>query len=197
MAPTDYSLANRSAIESLTASQRKLVLAAIGCGAHWRVLDLWSDTSLPYEVEIHWSGGGGAGQRALITVARAVRVALYARDVRIWATNLSDAANVVAVTIADSDSAMVTQNIYESLINAPQGDAEVEVLIPPYARRLRVELADSSILSTTIIRLYDGTNTLMSEVAGADQRDGVLVGGARRLTLQDAGVGRVVFELMV
>lgn len=197
MSTTDYSLANRSEIAPLEASQRKLMIASVGCGAHWRVLDLWSETDRPFEVEIHWSGGGGAGQRARITVARAVRVALYARDVRIWATNLSSSANTAAVTIADSDSAMITANVYEILIEAPQGGDEVEVLIPPYARRLRVELSDSSILSTTIIRLYDGTNTPMSEVSGADQRDGVLVGGARRLTVQDAGVGRVVFELMV
>ena len=193
----DYSLPRRWSAEKLSADQRLLLFRAAGCGAHWRVLDLWSDTDLPFEVEIGWSAGGGAGQRALVTIARACRVVVYARDLTIWATNLTNTDNAVSVSVTDSETMVQTSNVYEVQTEAPQAGGEVTCTVPPYARRFRLELADNSLLSTATIRLYDGSSTLRAEIPGSEQGDGVLVGGARSITLEDAGVARLVFELQL
>lgn len=195
----DFSLPNRQGYAKLTAGQeRAVLLSAAGCGAHWRVVDLWTDSSRPFEVEIQWSAGGAGGQTARVSVSRAARVALFTRDLFVWATNLAQDTNEVRVSVADSDGSVRTENSYEVDFDATQGGGEVEVSIPPYSALCRVELADASYATTAMIRVYDGSDQLRSELVVADQPSaGLRLGAAKTLTVEDGAVGRVVFALQL
>lgn len=195
----DYSLPNRQGYLKLTSGQENAsLLSATGCGAHWRIVDLWTDNGLPFWVDIRWSAGGAAGQRALVSVARASRVSIYARDVFVRASNLGDDVNEVRVSVADSESALPTQNVYEVTFDATQGAGEVEIEIPPYASSARVELSEPANAATALLRVYDGGSALRHELAVADQPfHGLRLGAARSITVEDGATGRVVFDLQL
>src|SRR5690349_16408249 len=67
----------------------------------WRLVELWSLSGLPFDVELQWSAGSGAGASALVTVSRAARVSIFARSLRVSASNPTATTNRVAVTVAD------------------------------------------------------------------------------------------------
>ena len=75
------------------------LLNAEAPGADWRIVEAFSRSGLPFELSLAWSSGGGAGARAHITVARAARVCVFARNLRIEAGNLADAINDVVTAL--------------------------------------------------------------------------------------------------
>ncbi len=175
------------------------LLDADAAAADWRIVEVFSRSDLPFELHLAWSAGSGAGAEARVTVARSARVCVYARGLRIRAGNLADAINRVGVTVADAYA--VTENQWETTGELEQQVAAIvpaDVLIPPFARRVRVEMADPTQLPTTTIKVYDGLAVLRSTVPGDQQpAEGVPVGGARTLeiTAGEASAWRAVFTL--
>ena len=172
------------------------LLDADASAADWRIVEVFSRTGLPFELLLVWSAGGGAGAEARITVARAARICVFARGLRVQAGNLADAINRVGVTVADAYA--VTENQWEATGETLDHGTTADVPVPPFARRVRVEMADATLLPTTTLKVYDGQSTLRSTVAADKQPpEGVPVGGARTVQVAASGATawRAVFTL--
>ncbi len=160
----------------------------------WRIVEVFSRTLLPFEVELSWSAGSGSGAVARVTVTRSARICLFARSLRVAAANLAVVANRVGITIGDGFA--VTENQLEVVGGA--GEGLLEVPIPPFARRARLDLADVAALPGSRVRLVDGLGAVRAVVTASEQPpDGLWLGGAGSLQVEPAaGVDwRVVFTL--
>ncbi len=171
------------------------------CEDTWRIIEAFSRSAAPFELELAWSAGSGSGAFAQVTVARSVRICIFARSLRIRAANLSSSDNRVGVTVADGYGQ--TRNQWEhratgdqSVADPDQGVAQ-EVPIPPFARTVRLEIADPTRLPGSTIKVYDGEGTLRATVAGdAQPEGGVPVGGAGRVEVTAGATDyRVVYTL--
>jgi len=172
------------------------LLDADAPAATWRIVEAFSLSDLPFELHLSWSAGSGAGAECKVTVARSVRVCVYARGLRIRAGNLADATNRVGVTVADAYA--VTENQWEVTGEVDEQAVAVDIPVPPFARRVRVEMADATQLPTTTIKVYDGLSTHRSTVDGDKQpAEGVPIGGARTVEIDPSGATawRAVFTL--
>lgn len=164
--------------------------------ATWRIVETFSRSDLPFELHLAWSAGSGAGAEAKVTVARSARICVYARGLRIRAGNLADATNRVGVTVADAYA--VTENQWETTGLSDEQGVAVDIPVPPFARRVRVEMADQTQLSTTLVLVYDGLAVLRATVPGDQQpAEGVPIGGARTVQIDPSGASawRAVFTL--
>ena len=145
----------------------------------WRIVELSSRDSAPFEVDLRWSAGAGSGATVRVTVARACRISVFARTLRIRAANLSSTENRVGVTVADGFAA--TDNVYEVRGELEENAAQA-LAVPPFARSVRVELSDASLLSTAEVRILDGEGALRSATPLDKQPpDGVRLGGAGKV----------------
>jgi len=176
------------------ARSRELVVAGAE-GDTWRVVEAFSQTGGPFELDLGWSASQGVGARARITVARASRVSLYARTIRVRARNLCSDDNLVGVSIADGYAE--TRNQWETHGDVgPTSPAVLEV--PPFARTARLELAEVSAASGALLCVVDGEGIVRARVrAGVQPAGGVLIGGARALHVlsKQPTAFRVVFDL--
>lgn len=162
----------------------------------WRVVEVFSRTLAPFDVDLSWSAGSGSGARAMVTVTRSARICLFARSLRVAAANLSAAVNRVGVTVGDGFA--VTENHYEVRGRGAEGFQEVAV--PPFARRARLDLADDALLAASKLRILDGLGALRAVVAGANQpSDGVPLGDAGAVQVEPRSQvdWRVVFTLSI
>ena len=162
----------------------------------WRIVEAFSKSELPFELELGWSSGGGSGSLARVTVARAARICVLARSLRVRAGNLADATNRVGITVADAYA--VTENQWEATGLSDEQGVGIDIPVPPFARRVRVEMADATQLPTTTIKVYDGLSTHRSTVDGDKQpAEGVPIGGARTVEIDPSGATawRAVFTL--
>jgi hypothetical protein len=161
----------------------------------WRIVELFSVDGAPFEVELSWSSGSGAGASARLTVARAGRISVFARALRVRAANLSSSENRVGVTVADGHA--VTRNVLE--VTGQLGDnASEKLTLPPFASAVCLELADAVLLPGAEIRVYDGQGTLRSTTTGDEQPStGVPLGGASKVEVSSgsACAYRALFHL--
>lgn len=161
----------------------------------WRIVEAFSGSGLPFDLELQWSAGSGTGARAQITVARSTRISVFARSVRIAATNLTDQPNRAGVTVADGFAP--THNQWEHRADHASGVFSV-VPVPPFAETLRVDLADPLLAALATLRVLDGLGVLRAAYRLSDQPPaGIPVGGASALAL-DLAVDtafRAVFHL--
>ena len=161
----------------------------------WRIVEAFSLTPAPFDLELAWAAGAGSGAFAKVTVARSARICLFARALKIRAGNLADKTNRVCVTVADGRT--TTRNQWEVRGNANEQQPEV-IEIPPFATHLRLDMADPTQLPGADIKVYDGLGTLRANVAGnAQPGAGVPVGGAGKVEVTVTGASdyRVVFTL--
>ncbi|MFH1465116.1 MAG: hypothetical protein ABIO70_12090 [Pseudomonadota bacterium] len=172
-----------------------VVLDAEADAACWRIVEAFSREGLPFELEVAWSSGGGAGARATVTVSRATRLSVFARALRVRAANAANASNRVSVTVADGFAASANQ--WEVRGRSTAGGV-VQVPVPPFAASLTLDLSDPDQLGTTSLLLYDGSSTLRAKVPGDSWPSaGVPLGGAARLEVAAAAAldFRAVFLL--
>ena len=163
--------------------------------ASWRLLDLFSRDGAPFEVDISWSAGSGSGASAQLTVARATRVAVYARALTVRVANLGSAVSRVGVTAADGFA--LSRNVFE-FRGSSDGASPLEIPIPAFAEGVRVDLASATLLAAARIQLLDGTGTQRADVPADNQpAGGVPIGGAAtlRVTTTAATTLRAVFTL--
>lgn len=158
------------------------VLTAEARADAWRIVEAFSLTGEPFELELSWSSGSGTGARAVLTAAHAVRVCVLARGLRVRAANLADRVHRVGVTVADGFAA--TRNQLQ-LDGALDDTGPALLTVPAFAERLRVEVADDLHSAATQVRLLDGLGTTRSAFAVADQpADGVFVGGTHSVEVE-------------
>jgi hypothetical protein len=163
----------------------------------WRIVELFSRDGAPFEVELSWSSGSGAGAMVHFTLARAGRVSVFARGLRVRAANLSSSDNRVGVTVADGQA--VTRNVLEVVGQLGENAAQA-LEIPPFARGVTLELSDAAQLPGAQIRVYDGQGTLRSTTTGDEQAStGVPLGGAGKVEVLAAAACayRAVFHLVL
>lgn len=135
----------------------------------WRVVDLFSeDARRPWRAELRWGAGGAQGQLALISIARATRVCVFASSLTVRAQNWSTSKHHVSVAVADGFDPSRNQLEYQDAVDA---GFPVELDIPPFADRLHVEVADRTLAGTTEIRQFDAAGTefgrcLVSDIYG-------------------------------
>lgn len=160
----------------------------------WRIVDVFSRSAKPFACLLEWSGGSGGGASARIVCARATRISVFARNLKVSAANLSGGTNQVQVNVADGYAD--TQNTWEERgtgTGVPQN-----VPIPELAVRARLEIDDPGMGWATFIDIEDGLATLRSRVSWNEQPpDGVpLAGaGALKVTVSATDNWRVVFGL--
>jgi hypothetical protein len=159
----------------------------------WRIVEVFSRSLAPFDVDLSWSAGSGSGATAKVTVTRSARICLFARSLRVAAANLSAAANRVGVTVGDGFA--VTENVYEV---RGRGEGLQDVQVPPFARRARLDMSDDSVLALSKLRILDGLGALRAVVVGSNQPDdGVPLGDAGIVQVEPRSQvdWRVVFTL--
>ena len=134
----------------------------------WRILDLWSDEATPWTAKLVWSGGGGATRVAVLDVPKCARVCVHATMLQVFGQNLSTSASVQArAAIADGYSG--TENQFTARGSIADQAANVDIVPPPWARFARLELSDSTLLSTAFVELRDANATTRGRYAGTAQ----------------------------
>jgi hypothetical protein len=147
----------------------------------WRLVEVFSQAGAPFEVELTWSSGSGAGASVRFTASRASRISVFARTLRARVGNLSSEENRVGITAADGHA--VTRNVLE-VTGSLLENAALEIPIPAFATGLRLELADASLLPGATIQVTDGQGVLRSSTAGDLQPSGgVHLGGAGKVEI--------------
>jgi hypothetical protein len=162
----------------------------------WRVVEVFSRTGLPFEVDLSWSSGSGSGAGAQITVARSARICVLARSLRVQAANLAAVLNRVGVTVADGFAP--TRNQWEVRGDVDEG-LDLEARVPPFAETCRVDIGDLATVPETLIRVFDALGNVRGAYNAALQPSvGIPVGGASRVLVthfQSLTKARVVFHL--
>jgi len=162
----------------------------------WRIIEVFSKSQLPFEVNVAWSAGTGVGSVASVTIARASRLSVCARALRIQAANLCPEENCVGVLVSDGYSP--SRNQYE-VRGVGNGRAQT-VRIPAYAERFRVELAHPRMRWQSMIQVMDAHGVTRSRLSIAQQpAHGTPLGGAHRVSviIPNDQAYRVVFFLML
>lgn len=161
----------------------------------WRLIELFSLAGEPFEAELAWSAGQGVGAKALVTVSHSTRVSVYARSLRVRARNLATDGNQVGVTIADGHTPTHNQWEHHGEVGP---DNPVIVVVPPFARSVRLDVANPKALTGSRLSFADGTGVVRATVLGKDQPDsGVPIGGAREVHLRSRAdtAYRLLFHL--
>ncbi len=163
----------------------------------WRIVELFSRTAQPFDVNLAWSAGSGSGASASLSVATATRVALFARSLRIRCVNRSGTTNRVGVTVADG--AAQTENVFET--HGITGLVLPWTFRPPsFASRFRVDFANPAATLSGLIRLRDGFGAPLATYTPLEQpSDGIHVGGVGQIEVSspDPGNARAIFFLHI
>ena len=190
-------LSRRSGTAKLTASTvaglagaegEVLTAQSIGTGdGDWRIIDLWSDEASPWEARLVWSGGGGAQRTALFDVPKCTRICVHATMLQVFGSNLSISANIQA-RAAIADGQCDTENQWTVRGGSADiiggGAGNVDVKPPPWAKFVRLELSDSTLLATTFVELLDVNNTTRGRYpANAQPAPGAPIGDANTVRL--------------
>ena len=182
---------------ALQAWQGSFVAEAKGRVAAWRLIELNSVTGTPVDWRVVWTSGGGE-QEAWVSTARSTRVCVYAQTLRLQTRNNSASSTTVSATIATTRGALSTDNVWEvrSLLDADGSD---EIVIPPYARRVRVDCGDRTKLDSVTVTLTDAYTLTRAQLLVSElPSDGLPIGSADKVTLSNTGANvlcRAVFHL--
>ncbi len=146
----------------------------------WRIIDLWSDEATPWEARLAWSGGGGAQRTALLDVPKCTRICVHATMLQVFGSNLSTSAAVQArAAVADGQCDTENQWAVRGTVSSVAAPTSIDVVTPPWARFARLELSDSTLLSTAIVELLDANATSRARyTADAQPAPGAPIGDA-------------------
>ncbi len=165
-----------------------LTAQSLGQGdGDWRIIDLWSDEGTPWEARVVWSGGGGAQRTVFLDVPNSVRLCVHATMVQVFGSNLSTSTNIQG-RAAIADGQTDTENQWTVRGDTSQviggGASTADVKPPPWARFVRLELSDSTLLGTAFIELQDVNGTTRARYAGTGQpQPGAPIGDAANVHL--------------
>ena len=186
-------LSRRSGTAKLTASTvagsagaegEVLTAQSIGAGdGDWRIIDLWSDEASPWEARLVWSGGGGAQRTALFDVPKCTRICVHATMLQVFGSNLSTSVSIQA-RAAIADGQCDTENQWTVRGGITDTGANVDVKPPPWAKFVRLELSDSTLLASSFVELLDVNNTSRGRYpANAQPAPGAPIGDANIVRL--------------
>lgn len=173
------------------------LLKAEACGSIWRIVEVWSDSGMPFELRVGWSGGEGGLREAKMTVSRGTRFAVYARSLSLRAANLSSDVNRIACSTADGYC--VSANQYE-VRGTGVADTAQTLEVPSFATHLRVDCGDRTQLGSITIAVDDGVSVQRVHMKADEQpAGGVSLGsvGAVRVTAPAALRYRALFTLSI
>ena len=161
-----------------------LTAQSMGSGdGDWRIIDLWSDEGTPWEARLVWSGGGGAQRTARFDVPKCTRICVHATMLQVFGANLSTSASVQACA-AIADGQCDTENQWTVRGAIADASTNVDVVPPPWAKFVRLELSDSTLLATSFIELRDANATTRARYAANGQpAPGAPIGDAATLRL--------------
>ncbi len=98
--------------------------------ASWRIIEMASQSNLPWKAKVKWGYNGGQGPFAWLDVPSARRVCVYASMIEVLGQNLTNQTNTVRVLASDTNGALVTENTLSRELVAPAG---VVVDVPSFA----------------------------------------------------------------
>lgn len=177
----------------------KRVMAPEAKESAWRLVELFSVDSRPFEAKLTWTGAHSASQHCSLTVTRGARICVWARSLTVDLANLSGSINKVAIAIGDTQAFTPSRNRYEVRGTLSTSVARV-VSIPPWAASLRVDISNPTASGNFTVRLFDGNGNLISATTGnAQPGEGVALGSAEKVELTSTVVAeyRAVFTLTV
>ena len=177
----------------------KRVMAPEAKESAWRLVELFSVDSRPFEAKLTWTGAHSASQHCSLTVTRGARICVWARSLTVDLANLSGSINKVAIAIGDTQAFTPSRNRYE-LRGTLSTSVARSLSIPPWAASLRVDTSNPTAMPNFTIRLIDGNSNLMAALLGnAQPGEGVPLGGAERVELTSTVVAeyRAAFNLTV
>lgn len=177
-----------------TPAGRKELLTGEAFESRHRIVDLQGGA--PFDAELAWSAGSGLGNTAKLSLARAGRVCVFARTLRVTVINQGSDANNVNVSVGDGYAA--TRNVKEHLGVATGAFQSFEV--PPFALNVRADVEDPAKRATSILRLVDAFGNVSATLLLLDvPPTGLPVGLAKSVELlvplQGALHFRLAFEL--
>jgi len=161
----------------------------------WRLVELFSLSGAPFDVQLSWSAGSGSGSQAWLSVGRASRVSVFARSLAVEVRNRSGRENRVGATV--SDGFIATENVLEVVGEAAPGQA-VRLELPPFARRLWLSAGEAGHLEAGQVSLYDGQGVRRAVVSASElPASGLVLGAAEGLELsfESATAYRALFSL--
>lgn len=161
-----------------------LTAQSVGQGeGDWRIVDLWSDEGKPWEARLVWSGGGGAIRTVALVVPNSTRVCVHATMLQVFGGNLSTASAIQArAAVADGYCDTENQFVVRGTV-ADQG-ATVDATPPPWAKFVRLELSDATLLSTAFVEFRDANAVTRGRYPGnAQPPPGAPVGDAASIRL--------------
>lgn len=151
-----------------------------------RVLTLTGDYA--WDAAISWLGGGGVGGTAWLTVPKYARIALDARDLRVYAWNRANAENSVTVAIADGEQ--TTRNSWVVEWAGDNPPAAGAITVPPFAQTIQ---AFSTAASVAVVELQNAYGNTVGRVPITDlAAGGALVAGAAKVALSGLAAGEIV-----
>ena len=189
--------AERSTLDPADEAGWKQLLYTEGDTDGWRIVEASSRNGRPFDMELSWSAANGSGAKALVTVAHAARVWVFARTVQVRMKNLSRIGNAVGVTIADGYAETRNQFEVRSPPELEAAPGPVAIRVPAFAKTAWVECADPD--ADGLIVTLDGEGRRRGATNLSSQPDGgIPVGGAGELQFWLGPVPfRVVFRLSI
>lgn len=180
-------LSRRANALELGPGKSSTLLDAEADGDTWRLVEAFG--AVPFDLELAWAAGAGSGASARVTVARAARICVFARSLRLVARPLVPRAGRVGVTVADGH--VQTANAWEARADAAP-DLPTVFEAPPFAHAARLDLLDP--LGVASIRLMDADGKAL---AGAPLGTSVPLGSAVAIELVTAvpTTARALFHL--
>lgn len=161
--------------------------------AAWRIVDLVSRVGRPFEARLAWSSSDTRGLPTVLTAPGAARTCVFARALEVEVANLSASANEVEISVADG--LVSTENV--RVVDGDATNGTTPAPAPPtWARRVRLECADTSALASATLDLRDGQGALRSRIPGnAQSPAGAALGGIEHIDVNCGAAWRLVYLL--
>jgi hypothetical protein len=145
----------------------------------------------PVNVRLEWSLDG-AGPSVTFAVARGTQVCIVAQQLTIEVANRAAVDNPVLLNVAPVPNFVQTQNHAIEVYDDPQ--ASTDLVIDPFVRSARVEVADPA-GTATILCIDPRGNTVGAYDLGNQPEDGIPTAGLSALRLTTSHACRVVQAL--
>jgi len=180
----------RLAHKQLAASESQVVLRGRDQCDAFRVLHFVTDR--PIEVTVQWGSDIGQSDAAVISVARAESVCVYAAWWTIEVTNL-DAVNAAKVRVGVVDQHRVCEPYYETR-HPSAHPAAASHNVPAWAREVRLDTDDQALMAA-IIQLKDSAGTVRAGLTQSRLPAWIPLGSAATVEVTSQAAYRLVWRL--
>lgn len=172
------------AVGAVSDVSRTLLNSAMANSTAWRVLEVWSDEGLPFEVLLLWTGANAGGQRARFTVGGgSARFCFAGRGITgVNVTNRASVRQFVKAAVASTPGPITTYNHFQQSVIYQGGQLTIQP--PPYSDRVKILATSAADAAATTVSLLDGAlNVVGSYLLSAQPSNGEAVSGIRELSI--------------